>query len=87
MSVGVVAGRSARAHNGLPVSLILGVSVTAAGVVYPDDSLIRGLCEANHISESEFCDWRGTSLAGATTALAARNGGYEPENQAGPSVH
>lgn len=39
-----------------------------------DDSLVSGLCAANHISESQFYDWRDTSLAGATQALAARNG-------------
>jgi hypothetical protein len=36
-----------------------------------DDSLISGLCETNHISESEFYEWRDLSLEGATQALGA----------------
>ncbi|MHB8660231.1 MAG: hypothetical protein ACYC91_20295 [Solirubrobacteraceae bacterium] len=39
-----------------------------------DESLVSALCERNHISEAQFYDWRASSLAGATQALA-RNGG------------
>ena len=35
-----------------------------------DESLITGLCEANHISQSEFYEWRDLSLQGATRALS-----------------
>jgi hypothetical protein len=39
---------------------------------------VSELCERHHISESEFYDWRETSLAGATTALARQNGNDRP---------
>ncbi|MGI8848095.1 MAG: DoxX family protein [Candidatus Dormibacteria bacterium] len=38
-----------------------------------DDNLISELCERNHISESEFHEWRKTALAGATKALGAED--------------
>jgi len=38
-----------------------------------DESLIRVLCERNHISEADFHAWRETSLASAAQALY-RNG-------------
>ncbi len=39
-----------------------------------DTGLVGALCETNQISESQFYDWRETSLAAATQALA-RTGG------------
>ncbi|MDQ6834674.1 MAG: DoxX family membrane protein [Actinomycetota bacterium] len=45
-----------------------------------DESLVSALCERNHISEAEFYDWRATSLAGATHALASSgSNGTTPE--------
>lgn len=35
-----------------------------------DASMIREVCQRNHISEADFYAWRETSLAGATAALA-----------------
>lgn len=37
---------------------------------FTDERLVRELCRRHGISEAEFYDWRSTSLAGATQALA-----------------
>ena len=50
-----------------------------------DQSLISGLCELNHISEAQFYEWRDTSLAGATQALAHGTPDDPPRNVLGPS--
>lgn len=39
-----------------------------------DESQVAALCERYQISEAEFYDWRETSVAGATHALAGHNG-------------
>jgi uncharacterized membrane protein YkgB len=59
---------AARTQDGIALDPDQQLRIVLDGII--DDSLISGLCETNHISESEFYDWRDTSLAAATQALS-----------------
>lgn len=59
---------AARVRDGVALDSDQKLRIVLEGI--GDDSLIRGLCETNHISEAQFYDWRDTSLAGAARALS-----------------
>jgi DoxX len=60
---------TAKANDGVHLASDQKLRIVLEGT--RDGSLISGLCETNHISESEFYEWRDLSLEGATQALAA----------------
>jgi len=59
---------TAKAEDGAALNSDQKLRIVLEGV--RDDSLISGLCETNHISESEFYEWRDLSLEGANHALS-----------------
>jgi putative oxidoreductase len=69
---------AARRRDGVALDSDQKLRIVLDGI--SDQSRVSGLCERNHISQSEFYEWRETSLAGATAALTAHDGqnGHTP---------
>lgn len=59
---------TANAEDGTALNSDQKLRIVLEGV--RDDSLISGLCATNHISESEFYEWRDLSVEGAIRALS-----------------